>query len=549
MDSHAVIITNRDGSTSRFGADESSVSRIVLDLTFDTKLNGGYDTASVTVPKPDEFDSAAAKDFEAIRVYIAETNETLYAGRVSGTPQVDETSISIDAEGWSNHLNDDKTVTETFLARDLSAWGEPSTQRKINVLAIGAYDYSKSSVSTSDASGASGPAILITYSEFGTLLEIAEVWYRGVNEIGQIKYDYIVPKAGTEIEGSLHSSTDLVGTELSAASKTYGITAEPNQTLLVPEGSKYAIIQQVYPGSFTGSSTGDTYGWANLRVKGRHGLTAYSEGAEEGFRVSDMAGYIVEKFAPLLRFTTGLGGTIEPTTYPVTHADYQDETTAGTMLSDLSIYGGNNFFALDYGCYGDDGKEFFLRTPGTYGKTWIARTDTDAQDTSAGPDSTSFINGIKIVFDPNGSGEKKSVGPPDSGSTVELVSLADEDPTNPANNDGAHHWEVRDIGIAEETAAILVGELELATRNNQDWRGDIVLKGNVEDEAGNFFPVGLVRSGDEIVVANDEDTRPRRIVSTSYKPGEVSVSIGAPPDRISAILARIGNNEQSRGVN
>jgi hypothetical protein len=545
----ALEVFDRSGHKFRFGPEEEQVSRTLLGHSFNTAATGGYGAGNFEVTAPSKHEPFVAGEFYGVRLYIVETNETLYAGRVTGTPQSGTNSISIETEGWINSLGDNQTASEIFIDRALDNWGEGSTARKIAVNAIGVYDYTKSSFTTGFTGSTNTPAIFVEFSAFGAgVNEITEVFYRSPVELGQVKYDYITPKPGGSINGTMYATNDDVTSVIIATGSTHGITAAANQTLSIGAGAKYLFIQMTYTGEYVGLSAGDTYGWSNIRVRGRHGLTAAGSGLSEGFLLSDLSAYIVGRWGPLLYFTTGQGGTVEPTTLPVNQAAFREDTTAWEMLKALQIYGGNADAVLDVGCYGHDGKEFYMRSA-PYGKEWIVRSEGDeanAVPSFAGPDSSQFINGIKILYDPDGSGQKKSIGPVGSGADIQSAVFEDTALSNPANADGSKHWAVRDIGINSREMAEAVAFKEMAYRNSQDWRGSITVKGEVEDAAGNLFPAGMMRGGDTITVVDDEDPTPRRIESSSNQALEVSVDIGAPPDKISVMLARAELAQQGR---
>jgi hypothetical protein len=220
-------------------------------------------------------------------------------------------------------------------------------------------------------------------------------------------------------------------------------------------------------------------------------------------------------------------------------------TTALDAIESLLLLGGDSFLPLDWYVWerGSDGKPTFgVATQDSHGTEWHARFSEGAEASDAGPDSGEMINGCIVSYD-DGSGVKRSVGPPDSGADSIQTSLRDLSDSNPANRTGGLHFLHFDAGITFQAGAILIGRVILAERNRQEWRGDIVLKDSVRDAAGNWHPVSMVRAGDRIVIEDDpaDDVRPRRVVNTSWSADnqQVSCSIGAPPDRLDALLARL----------
>jgi len=48
----AASLTLSDGRVIRFGGDESDPENVPYDLSFETKIPGGFGVASITLPKP-----------------------------------------------------------------------------------------------------------------------------------------------------------------------------------------------------------------------------------------------------------------------------------------------------------------------------------------------------------------------------------------------------------------------------------------------------------------------------------------------------------------
>jgi hypothetical protein len=247
-----------------------------------------------------------------------------------------------------------------------------------------------------------------------------------------------------------------------------------------------------------------------------------------------MVRYVVEEWAPLLDI-----GEIEPTTFVVPHMVFGEPTTAMDMIESMAVFGGDHSLPLDWAVW--EKRSFHMFSPGQRGTTWRTRYDEGAEASSSGPDAQQMLNGAYVTYD-DGTGTQRSVGPPGSGADFETASLIDISDSNPVNRDGAKHWQVINAGITSQAGAVLIGQLVLADRNNMEWRGEVRVVDQVRDEAGNWHPVGLVRAADYIVIEDDPDTRPRRIVNTKYNsPTRTnSLSVGARPDRLDTLLARIG---------
>lgn len=540
---HGLTLQLTDGTSRRFGPDESNVQRVPMAISFDTQIPGGFGPSNITIPRPDDFDPLEAKLFASTRIYEARSNRTFHEGRITGTPQVGATSIELELEGWAKHLEDDNTARWIPYDRDLSHWQGMSVQRKVNLLS-GGNGATDGNVQPDVSTGV--PAIDTGLDGSWGNNVTGEAWYNAQDlPIGGLDWAWKITSAFyTDITWqwyALLSSDDVVTSSNITSNQR---SAGPASGTLTASGvaKKFACLEQVSP--TTGGTDGVHYAvlWTLAAVFGTHGLTLQGSvsapNTGRGLFVSDMAAYAIGRWAPLLNFSTGFQGSIEPTTFVVPHMTFLDDTNALAMIEAMVLLGGSSSLPLDWGVY--ENREFFMRSPGNYGKIWRARRDQATEPTDQGPEASTRLNGIKVSYD-DGSGTKRTVGPVGSNSTTETSDLQDTDPTNPANLDGARHWHIYDAGITSLAGAKLIGQLILADANQQKkWRGTVVMKGEVKDDAGNVYPAGRVRAGDSVIIEDDADTAPRRIVGTSYSADTRSVScdVGVQPDRLATLLAR-----------
>lgn len=543
---HAGEITCLDGTFIRFGPDERDVFNVPLSITFDTEMPGGFGPANIVLPRPQTFDKLRARLFSGVRLYDARSNDTIYEGRITGTPS-DSESVTLECEGWIKALEDDKTARFLGIDRDQSNWQGMTNNRKLDRLAVPQH-IEDANVDWDSSAGS--PAVTTSLSDpWSDLVGLSEGWYwaRGL-PIGGI--DYAWRKSATVDSASVNwtwtvvlSSDDLATTtdssgNLKAAGPSSGTVTATDAT-----NRKWAAVRMIYGAALTATS-GKVYKIAYTLAApfGDHGLTLQGTLATpntgRGLLVSDMVAYLVGSYAVGLNYTTGTQGSIGATSFAVPHAAWLDDTTALDIISQLAPFGGNDLYALDYYVY--DNRMFYLQGPTQHGQTWWVRKDEASQEESQGPDASRRLNGVKVRYD-DGSGNTLSVGPPGSQSDFETTDLQDVDPNNPATMDGLHHYDVFDAGITSTDGAILVGQMILRERNTEEWRGTITLTGEVQNDAGVWLPAAKVRAGDWIVVEDDvEDTAPRRVVQTSYENQAVSASVGALPDHLDTLLARAG---------
>lgn len=534
-----------DNSTQRWGPDEPDARRIVESASLGTEMPGGFGPATLTLGRTSSYDPLPPM-YSYVRTYDAASNETLHEGRIVGVPQGSTTTIDVALEGYAKALEDDNTARVIFYDRDLSSWQGPSLQRQYNLI--------NSSFGPGDASVTWDPTILAPALEVGIDnapwsaggLPVIEGFYNGQG-LPLAFIDYAWKKAASVNNADTHwswqvflatddlqTTTDASG-ELRAAGPGSGtVTATAGNRL-------YAQVQFLF--SIPGGTENVHYsvGFTLLGVVGDHALTLQGSVATpntgRGLLVSDMLAYAVASWAPSLTYTTGTGGSIEPTSFVVPHAVFKDFTTASAIIQALVLYGGNASYPLDWGVY--DNRTFFAKTPGTYGRVWRIRRDQAAEDPSDGPDVASMLNGVVVTYD-DGTGTTKSVGPPASGADVTDSLLADTTANNPANNDGQRHWSVYAAGVTSQAGALLIGQLILANANRMPWRGSVTVKGEATETGGQVHSAGLIRAGDRVVVEDDPDTRERFINSTSFDGQTASCSIGAQPDRLETLLAKAG---------
>lgn len=512
-----------DGRTIRFGGDEADAENVPSQITFETSNPGGFASGSLTLPRPENLVADDAKLFSSIRMY-GEGNTTFYSGLIVGVPQVGSHEIQLNLAGWVTVLDKVETFREIFVDRDLSNWGETSTARKLALLSGGTWRSVNGPEAGEDASD---PAVILTLPA-GDEFVIAEAMYRGAANIGSIYYSLasqstaamasLIGIGDNDAGTGFTFTADLIGADNGSASGT--LSAVGRFAVLI--FSKGAI-----------TTTPDSYArFTDIAVFGDHGLTKRGVAPDQGFFASDVVAHAITK-APSLNWSTD---SIETTSFVIPHLTFPDDTTLRSVVEQVTALGGNQNVPCDWGVYED--REFYWRSPGTYGRTWHVRRDEVAESSSDGPDADRRVAGVKVNYT-DGAGTSRSVGPPGSNADYETTDLLDSDPNNPALRiPGAYKSE--SIGITSQQGAINCGVMILNERNRLDWRGSINIHGTARDANGNEYPAALVRAGDRIVVS-DDDGAERTITSTSYDHDSLtcSASIGAPPDSLESLLAQL----------
>lgn len=536
------------------GPDELEAEDVPTSISYHTELPGGFGPGDFTLPLPPGSPAPKSWLLGGVVVFDADTKQVYYEGRVTNvSSDTSASTVTVETEGWAKHLYDDETAAEIFIDRDLSKWGEPSVQRKIDILeakfAERGYVFSQE-VKTTPASGEVGSGVVFTLGSVGTgTTPFAETWYYGDGvDIGSLRYDYKVlsPDGGdANVDDRAFLTSDDRALSNDAGTIHQQNTALDQSVSSTVTGRKYAMMQTAYLANLPTAVYRNQRGFMNLAAIGRHGLTTQGTWPDIGFLVSDMAAYAVGRWAPLLDFTTGTEGTIETTSFAVPHSVFTGNTTVGAMLESWVLFGGKDNEPLQWGVY--EGRRLFMCQASNFGRVWRVRQDQTARSQDQGADSSERINGVKVVYD-RGDGQTRSVGPVGSQSTIETDELLDTNPANPANADGAKHWRTYNAGVMNDGQAKLVAGLILALSVEERWRGTIVIEGWGTDESGAKLPAALARAGDWVVVEDDSsgDTAPRQVRNTGFDGKAASCSVGAPPDMLDVLLARSGITLQGK---
>jgi len=517
----AVSLNLSDGRTLRFGGDEADIENVPYEISWETQIPGGFNGASITLPKPASLYKDDAKLFSDAVIYGA-GGQTLYEGFVTSVPQVSSNEIRLELSGWATSLSRYQTFKEVFVDRNLSAWEGASSTRTIGLNTTSEqpevrWDTTAPALRFNIEAGASNPIIEGWY-DAGAGLLISSIYY-DMTSVSTSDYVGDIGVATTDNSG-LSSTADLLTGTNSSASGTFTPTTP----------RRYGVIRFLLLGTVSG---GDKYmSIKDLAVYGNHGLPLQGTNPKGVFG-SDVIRYVIGK--TLLNTTSE---SVEQSSEIIRHLVFREDTEIPSVIEQVTAIGSSTTQPNDWGVYED--KTFFWKTPGSYGRSWHVRRDQVATPTSDGPQADQRVAGVKVVYS-DGSDKQRSVGPLGSNSDTETNELLSIDPDNPASRiPGA--FEVVEVGLVPlEENAINIGKLILNERNALRWRGSVDIQGEVADENGNPYPVALVRAGDTIVIEDDADTAPRTINSTSYSHSDLrlTANVGATPDTFESLLGRL----------
>ena len=524
----AVSVELPDGAVKRWAPDEVDHGDIPNDLGFSTSAPGGHKAGGTSLirglaPRADE------GLFATVRFY-GPGNQTAFEGRIEQLPrQTTGRAATLNPQivGWSAHLEDDQTFMQVYVDQDLGRWGDPSLARRILVATSGA--------NLQGGVGVNGLTWDVPESvPSDDHTERVYACPAGV-KVSNVMYKGARTGAFTNFEAAkLFASDDP---DFSPADD-YALTLDDTVRLqsLTTAARRYVLLRTKTTAAVGPGLTGHQQRYTKVAVYGDHGVTTHSiSGEPDGVYASDVIADILDTAAPLLTYTTGSDGTIQPTTFEIPQLAFYDPTSAADAIARTNAYHGHDWFVWD-------DRTFYYQPAGT-GTQWQARLADGAQLALEGDTAGQILNGIVITYTQAGSGEIKRAGPVGSGMDVESAYLEETSDTNPATSHGiTRKWAHQQLSVvttdagAVEIGAVLLTEMNLAAR-----RGQVTLRGSVRHPTEGLVPVWRVRAGDTITLTDRPGDAPRRIIGTSYSHNErtVTCDLDSTPHRADALMERL----------
>jgi len=433
-----------------------------------------------------------------------------------------------------------------YVDRDLGRWTGPSLQRQID---LAASSFSSAGMEVTPDPTTGQPALTCNLNgpwQATTKPIIGPLYDSGGIPLGSLYYAWkrgggvTINPADANWTWETFLSTDdrLTASDTSGNLRAAGPgTGTVTATAATRE---FAMLQFYYAAGPAGGNN-DLYqiAWTCLAVYGNHGLTKQGTADAtnaQGFYAHDVIADVVARAAPMLVYTTGLGGSIAPVEFVIPHLSFLDPVTAEDAISLI-----NGYHLYEWGVY--DNREFFWRPPDPGRMTWEARLSEGAQISLEGDDSANVFNGVFVTYtDP--SGRKSTVGPPNSVADVIDSTLVDTSLDNPVNRANIpRKWGRLEISNPTTSAgAIQLGAVWLAEHNLPARRGQLTLTGQVWHPEKGMRPVWAVRAGDYIRIADRPNDPVRRIIETSYDHDSrrMTASLDNTVFKLESIMERMG---------
>jgi hypothetical protein len=533
----------------RWAADDPNPINNPSSITFSTVMPGGHEQGSCVLERDPSRNYPDTEEFSKVQV-LGVGGAIASEGRLESLPSTggDSAQLTPTWTGYQALLSDDNSAREVFVDRSITSWEGPSLARQVQLLsgaAFGGNACVSSGPSVAPDYTTSFPSLELELSGTWSQLTVVEAWYdaHGLplghfymawDNFGLTNWTMTPaggPTAGIGVLMALSTDDQTSGYD------PFYLTASSGSSTLNPTTTRPWAFIQLWTDEVPGGQDNVNYQFfaTALGVYGDHGLPLYGPVDSQnayGILASDVAAYVINKWAPKLGYTTGVNGTIRPSAFPIPQLVFLDPVMASDMLKQAFAYE-----LLDWAVW--DGPTFYLNPRSARGRKWRSRIG-PAQLQEAGPQVSRIFNGVVVQFS-DVSGINRTYGPPGADTNYTDSSLYDNDPENPATEAGINRYALVTMQTSTPAAALQIGQMFLQEQKLLDSEGQATLTGHVQDERGVYWPAYMVRAGDQISFTDAADPSYRRIVHTSYDDSSKAnaIQLDQPPDSLTALLQRL----------
>lgn len=533
----SLLVTAPNGRTYRWSEDEPDPANVMKSLKYSSTMPGGFENFGCVLPRKPEHDYAdlvALSDIQVLGPGCGIDGEY----RLEAVPKQsgDEMAVSPEAVGWQANLADDQSATMIYVDRDLGRWTTMSRSSRVggwasftvedpNVEAdiVSAGLPSLRLTNTGPWAAANRPAAQATYDAG-----------KG-NKIADAYYDWVLSNStgGSNLVNiwSDEDSDDIAGSDQRILNNSGVATRATYQPPSAARRYYFISLSETAGAACAVDNSIALLALRSLAVYGNHGLTKRGA-APGGFYAADAVAHAVGRWAPKLKYTTGLYGTIQQSSFVIPQLAFPDLTTADAMVKEMTKYE-----LLDWAVW--ERRTFYLNARNARGRKWRARVG-PARLRGTGQQVDAMWNSVIVQYQ-DVDGSQRTVGPTGSNADATSALLVDSDPLSPLNQAGVARRCLLKMGVTTAAGAIQVGARFLEQSRFINTSGQATLTGHVMDDKGRLHPYFSVRAGDQISFTDAADTSYRRIVRADVdRPArEVSIDLDAPPQALQALLERL----------